>query len=192
MCSSSHHPQKNPHRSAKKAILPWAIGIASSLLVIGAGYGYWTNQQNPQLASSYSAEDVVRIKPFRAVHKMGMGPPIPFLPKTKAQPQIKLAENFYDFGSVGPKEIARKTFVVRNTGKEALTISRAYTTCGCTIAEFSSSVIPPGKVALVTVIFDAGFHDTRGQTVKRGVVIENNDPNRSRAEIWIKASVRQS
>lgn len=107
-------------------------------------------------------------------------------------PAIALPETVYDFGSIGPKEVVKKTFVIRNTGEESLTISKAYTTCGCTTADFTSSVIPPGKVALVTVTFDAGFHDTRGQTVQRGVMIENNDPNQSKAEIWISATVRQS
>jgi hypothetical protein len=85
--------------------------------------------------------------------------------------------------------VVERTFIVRNEGEALLTISRAYTTCGCTTAEFSASVIPPGKVATVKVIFDAGFHDTAGQTVRRGVIIENNDPNQSQAEIWVQAAV---
>ena len=73
-----------------------------------------------------------------------------------------------------------------------LTISRAYTTCGCTKAEFTSSIIPAGKVAIVTLVFDAGFHDVRGQTVRRGLIIENNDPDWPTVEIWAQASVRSS
>jgi hypothetical protein len=71
-----------------------------------------------------------------------------------------------------------------------LTIHRAYTTCGCTTAEFSSTVIPTGKVAVMKIVLDAGFHDVRGQTVRRGVIIENNDPNNSQIEIWTQAKVR--
>jgi hypothetical protein len=77
-------------------------------------------------------------------------------------------------------------------GDAPLTISRAYTTCGCTTAEISASVIPPGKVATVKMVFDAGYHDTRGQTVRRGLIIENNDPAQSEAEIWLVATVRSS
>jgi hypothetical protein len=121
---------------------------------------------------NYSPQEVANSQPLRAIHEMGMGgeTPIPFLPKAQPQPAIAIPETVYDFGSMGPKEIVKKTFVIRNTGKESLTISKAYTTCGCTTADFTSSVIPPGKVALVTVTFDAGFHDTRGQTVQRGVI----------------------
>ena len=57
------------------------------------------------------------------------------------------------------------------------------------VADFTARVIPPGKAALVTLVFDAGFHDVRGQTVKRGIIIENNDRGKSKAEIWTRASV---
>jgi hypothetical protein len=42
----------------------------------------------------------------------------------------------------------------------------------------------------MTLTFDAGFHDVSGQTVRRGVIIENNDPNSPTAEIWTQARVR--
>ena len=38
-------------------------------------------------------------------------------------------------------------------------------------------VIPPGKISLMTLTLDAGFHDVAGKTVRRGITIENNDPN---------------
>jgi hypothetical protein len=82
-------------------------------------------------------------------------------------------------------------FAIANTGNAPLTINRAYTTCGCTTAEFTATVIPPGKMSVVTMILDAGFHDVRGQTVRRGIIIENNDPETPQVEIWAQATVRQ-
>jgi hypothetical protein len=123
---------------------------------------------------------------------MGDGPPIPFLPKDQAQPAIAVSETSYDFGRIGPTDVVERTFVIFNTGNAPLTISRAYTTCGCTTADITASSIPPGKVAVVTLTFDAGFHETAGQTVRRGLIIENNDPRGPKAEIWIQASVRNS
>ena len=70
-----------------------------------------------------------------------------------------------------------------------MTISRAYTTCGCTIADFTATVIPPGGHSIMTLVFDAGFHDAAGQSVRRGVLIENNDPDLPQLEIWIEANV---
>ncbi len=138
-------------------------------------------------------EDIVYGEPLHAVHEMTGATldQIPFLPKDGPQPAIAIPEDFYNFGVVGPTDVVKHDFYIVNTGDAPLTISRAYTTCGCTTADFSATVIPPGKAAVVTVVFDAGFHDVRGQTVRRGVIIENNDPNNPQMEVWIQAAVRR-
>lgn len=140
----------------------------------------------------YSAEDIISDTPFVAIHEMGPSTVsmINFLPKDGPQPEIAVSEAFYDFGSIGATEVARHDFIIANQGDAPLTINRAYTTCGCTTAEFSSTVIPPGKVVVMTLVLDAGYHDVRGQTVRRGVIIENNDPNNPEIEIWTQADVR--
>ncbi len=138
----------------------------------------------------YTAEDIAYDQPLHAVHEMEAGPPIPFLPSGGPQPKIAVNERFYDFGSIGATEIVTREFVVANLGDAPLTLSRAYTTCGCTTADFTASVIPPGMVSIVTLTLDAGFHDVRGQTVRRGIIIENNDPELPSTEIWVEASVR--
>jgi hypothetical protein len=176
-------------RSEKQLI--WGVVVISGLLLLfGLVYAYWSGGQTAVPAFAYEWEDVVVDGPFTAVHDMSQGPKIPFLPADGSQPRITLSETFYNFGSIGPREVVQRTFAIRNDGDAPLTISRAYTTCGCTIAEISASVIPPGKVAEVTLIFDAGFHDSRGQTVRRGIIFENNDPRQPQAEIWVQAGVR--
>jgi hypothetical protein len=171
-------------------------GLAAGLVLVGAllvGAAFWLSSAGRASAVTsfdYRPEDVARAEPFQAIHDMEQGPPIPFLPNDGPQPEIAVNERFYDFGSIGPTEVVTREFVVANLGDAPLTISRAYTTCGCTTADFTSSVIPPGEVVLVTLRFDAGFHDTAGQTVRRGIIIENNDPDRSSAEIWVQAAVR--
>lgn len=92
---------------------------------------------------------------------------------------------------IPPSAEPEVTFVVRNTGEAPLVISRIYTTCACTTAELTASVIPPGKVALLTVYFDADYHDVRGETVRRGVILENNDRRQPQAEVWIQARVSE-
>jgi hypothetical protein len=155
--------------------------------VAGAAYLFLGDQEKRLYA--YTSEDVVHGQPIHAVHEMRPGPQIPFLPRNQSQPNIEVPENVYDFGRVGATAILKRRFVIRNTGDAPLTISRAYTTCGCTTAHLTARVIPPGKVAEVTLIFDAGFHDTRGKRVQRGLIIENNDRRRSKAEIWVRAAV---
>jgi hypothetical protein len=171
----------------------WIV-IAVLLVAGGAYFVYQPSDTGPgaQAGMDYALEDVARDRPFRAIHEMGAGPAIPFLPADQPQPKIVVPNDYYDFGRVGASAVVKREFLVRNEGEAPLTISRAYTTCGCTIGEFTARVIPPGKVALVTLVFDAGFHDARGQTVKRGIIIESNDRGDSRAEVWIKASVGQN
>lgn len=167
-----------------------------TLLVVGVtllGVGlvsYLTAPPSANASSEYSPEDVVNDQPVLAVHEMGEGPAIPFLPASQSQPKIQIPEKNFNFGMIGPQDVVEREFIIRNVGEAPLTISRAYTTCGCTTAEISATVIPPGKVATVRLIFDAGFHDASGQTVRRGLIIENNDPQQSQAEIWVQASVR--
>ncbi len=179
--------RKRARRKQIGSIVVIAIGIA---LVAGGLALLRSRNETPQASLNYTQEDIATDQPYLAEHEMGAGPPIPFLPKDGPQPKIVVNERNYDFGSVGATEVVTREFVVANVGDAPLTISRAYTTCGCTTAEFSSLYIPAGKVSIVKLRFDAGFHDTRGQTVRRGIIIENNDPDWPSAEIWVQASVR--
>lgn len=172
----------------------WALP-ALAVLLIGAGFVFFTNQNTatgiPVASTEYDPEMVVQGDPLYGKHEMGpSNVQIPFLPADGPQPKLVLPHDRWSFGSVGPTEVVEHTFALKNEGEAPLTVSRIYTTCGCTTAELSARVIPPGKVALLRMIFDAGYHDTRGQTVQRGVVIESNDPAHSEAVVWADASVR--
>lgn len=183
--SKKAHRKHAPARAPRKKRAPLVAIAAAVLGVAGAAYFYLT----PEATPNYAPEDVVYDRPIRAVHEMQAGPPIRFLPGDQRQPKIVLPDNTHDFGSIGAKAVVKRQFVIRNAGEAPLTISRAYTTCGCTTADLTARVIPPGKVILATLTFDAGFHDARGKTVRRGLIIENNDPSQPEAAIWVQASV---
>jgi hypothetical protein len=170
-----------------------SLGLA---LIIGSGL-YWFVAHDANPAAFYRPEEIARDQPLHAVHEMDMpgmdmSKPIPFLPKDSAQPSIEIPVTYFDFGSVGPKEIVKRDFVIVNRGDGPLTISRAYTSCDCTTADFTSVIIPPGKVSIVTITYDAGFHpEAAGTTVRRTLIIQNNDPSHSEQEITIQAAVRK-
>ena len=187
-----HHRKLARQKEQKRNWIPYVL-VAVGILLLGSALA--ANMSAPSKATAstdYLPEDVVHERPILAIHEMSEGPPIPFLPRNQPQPEIQVPEKSYNLGLVGPYDVVEEEFIIRNTGEAPLTISRAYTTCGCTTAEISASVIPPGKVATVKLIFDAGFHDAAGQTVRRGLIIENNDPQRSQMEIWVQAQVRSS
>jgi len=177
-------------RSPKKKSVPFYWVMLGVIAAAAGGYYLLTNtDRSAQAVPSYSQEEVARDGSFVAVHEMQAGPSISFLPADGPQPKISVPVDYYNFGTVGARDVVRRKFVIRNEGEAPLTISRAYTTCGCTTAEFSARVIPPGKLAVVTLVLDAGFHDVRGQTVDRGIIIENNDRRNSAAEIWTRAAI---
>lgn len=173
--------------------LPFSWLFAGTIVLLGGAFWYMNSSEPAAEAPIvYSADEIAHTRPFRAIHEMGGSVPIPFLPAGQPQPKIIVPSTYADFGVVGPRSIVKREFLVRNDGDAPLTISRAYTTCGCTVADFTARIVPPGKAALITLIFNAGFHDVRGQVVKRGIIIENNDRSSSRAEIWMRAAVARS
>jgi len=192
MKAKAYRRKATRQKSKNRRWMPLVL-LAAGVLLLGVGLvAYISAPPTASASLSYSEEDVAHEQPVLAVHEMGEGPPIPFLPRNQAQPKIQTPEKFYNFGVIGPQDVVEREFIIRNRGDAPLTISRAYTTCGCTKAEISATVIPAGQVATVKLIFDAGFHDAAGQTVRRGLIIENNDPSQSQAEIWVQASVRSN
>jgi hypothetical protein len=187
--SSKARVERRRRRARARKLGSGALLLSGGLLILLAAWSLWNGQGGDTI--EYEAEDISYEKPLYAVHEMASGPPIPFLPQDGPQPRIEISDKFFNFGSIGPTEVVTHEFTIANTGEAPLSINRAYTTCGCTTADFTSAIIPPGKVSIMTLRLDAGLHDVRGQTVRRGVIIENNDPNDSSAEIWIQASVRR-
>jgi len=106
------------------------------------------------------------------------------------KPVLSLSEKYYDFGEVDTNRIVSRTFVIANKGKTTLVIFRAYTTCGCTSANFTAAEIPPGKVVLMTLQLNPGSRNMQNTTIRRGVIIETNDPEQPTQEVWIQAKVR--
>lgn len=163
------------------------------IITIGAIVGY-RNGKSSENQIIYKPEDIVYNSPLVAIHEII--PPtistIKFLPTDGPQPQIAVSESFHNFGNIRSSEIAEFDFIIANIGNAPLIISRAYTTCGCTTAEFTSTIIPPGKVVVMKLFLNTKFHNSQGQVFRRGVIIENNDPGNSQIEIWYQAKIREA
>lgn len=178
-------------KQTRKRVQIGLIGFGAVLLLASVFWLVSANAGTTLSDATYQPEDVVYDSPLHAIHEMEGSKvnEIVFLPKDGPQPKIAFAEDFYNFGSIGAQDIVTYQFVIFNQGEAPLTIARAYTTCGCTTADFTATVIPPGKVSIMTLTLDAGFHDVAGQTVRRGVIIESNDPNSPESELWTQALV---
>ncbi len=182
--------QKRQQEQRRTAGLLILAGLA---VLVTAGFLISNSiKAKPKVAEfDYTEADIEYGEPIHAIHEMTGAAldEISFLPKDGPQPQIAVSETTHGFGEVGATEVVTYDFVIKNVGDAPLTITRAYTTCGCTTADFTASVIPPGKVTIMTLVFDAGYHDLSGQSVRRGVIIENNDPNVPELELWVSAKV---
>ncbi len=106
-----------------------------------------------------------------------------------ALPKLDLPTTLHDFGFIPKRPDVAHVFAVQNTGTADLRIWNLVTSCGCTTAKLSSSVIPPGQRADLTVTFDPDFHVTEGQ-VMRLVWFATNDPTQPWVEVRITADVQ--
>lgn len=115
-------------------------------------------------------------------------PPLP-----KEQPQADVAvkpANRY-LNGVGKKDVVNLSYIVVNDGNQPLVIDNIVTSCGCTTATLSNSVIPPGHRADLAVRFDAGYHEVKpGEQVVRVVWVMTNDPDTPVAEARLTATIR--
>lgn len=162
------------------------------IIAVGAFVGFRSGRSSED-QFIYSPDDVVYNSPLVAIHEI-LPPTISniiFLPADGPKPQIAVSKSFHNFGIIRSSEKTEFEFIIANLGNAPLTISRAYTTCGCTTAEFTSTEIPPGKVIVMKLLLNTKFLDSRGQIIRRGVIIENNDPGNSQIEIWYQAKIRE-
>jgi hypothetical protein len=110
-------------------------------------------------------------------------------PEGVALAKLELPTAGHDFGPIPKRPDVAHVFAVQNTGTADLEIWNLVTYCGCTTAELSSSVIPPGQRADLTVTFDPDFHVTEGEVI-RLVWFATNDPTQPWAEVRITADVQ--
>ncbi len=170
------------------------FGVLAGLLCIGfAIYLAWALHESKS-APGYTPADVVYGEVLHAGPGNGqvrgqVGGGSPGEAGDQA-PSLVIPTGVYDLGVIRSGSVVTRQAPLANRGEGVLEVLSAHTTCGCTTAEISAVEIPPGKVALVTIRFDSGFHDLRGQTVRRGVVIQTNDPHLPWAELWIQVRVQ--
>ncbi len=80
---------------------------------------------------------------------------------------IEFRESRYDFGNVSHGEKLAYTFIYKNTGDAPLVIHSARADCGCTIPEYDSEPLAPGKEGRLKVVFNTqGFMGYQAKTLQ--------------------------
>lgn len=74
----------------------------------------------------------------------------------QAKPEITVEKAIYDFGKINEEDgNASCEFIIKNTGKAPLVISRVSASCGCTTPDWTKSPIAPGATGTVKVTYAA-------------------------------------
>ncbi|MBL7933857.1 MAG: DUF1573 domain-containing protein [Bacteroidia bacterium] len=89
-------------------------------------------------------------------------------------PEIKFAEEVFDFGKITQGEKVSHSFVFKNTGKKNLIISGASGSCGCTVPEWPKEPIKPGAEGKINVVFNS--EGKSGLQEKTVTVVTNCEP----------------
>jgi hypothetical protein len=173
------------------------VGLIVGLSLLGSG-GQSTISASDAVASEAAVSEsellplAEPVNPIQGFHDM---PNIPrsapasiTLPADTPQPNLDLPVLFWDWGNIPVHPPVQQTFPIQNTGDEPLLVTKVVTSCGCTVADLSSSYIPAGQRADLVVIFDPAFHETSGP-VTRVVWVETNDPDTPLTELRMDANV---
>lgn len=89
-------------------------------------------------------------------------------------PEIKFAEEVFDFGKITEGEKVSHSFSFKNTGKKNLIISGASGSCGCTVPEWPKQPIKPGEEGHINVVFSS--EGKSGMQEKTVTVVTNCEP----------------
>lgn len=115
-----------------------------------------------------------------------LGATTPPAAATGGAPSIHFPEQQHDFGTILATETVRHEFKVVNRGDAPLVLTKARATCGCTVASFTRTSIPPGGEGAVTVSFSPG---KRRNEQQKSVTVSSNDPENPSVKISIRAFV---
>ena len=176
------------------------MGGVVGIVIILFAVGFWRSGVFTKPPPPSRSEDPTELLPSaRAGNSIRGGHDIALIPEQTPAPRpatadvpaprLELPSADYDFGRVYSSWDVTHVFAVQNVGDADLLVSNLVTSCGCTTAELSSDVIPPGERADLTVTFDADAHDTRGQVI-RLVWFATNDPTQPWIEARITADVQ--
>lgn len=93
--------------------------------------------------------------------------------KTASGVPLEAADAVHDFGTVVKGDHVTHTFVLRNTGDEAITVAGVAPSCGCTVAEFDRE-IPAGGEGTVQAELDT-LSLTGKSSSMLGVFVEGHE-----------------
>lgn len=104
---------------------------------------------------------------------------------TEGASALTFSKTEYNFGTINEGDEVQTTFEFKNTGKSALIISNAASTCGCTIPEYPKEPIPAGGTGSILVKFNSSGKPNQ----QNKVVTLTTNTAKGKETVVIKANV---
>ena len=103
-----------------------------------------------------------------------------------AQAVIKFDKTTHNFGTFKESQKMHYEFVFTNTGDKPLVIQQAFSSCGCTVANYSKDPIAPGAKGKLSVTYN-GKGKFPGH-MKKPITIRSNAAN-SMVRVYIEGNM---
>jgi hypothetical protein len=87
--------------------------------------------------------------------------------------KVHFERESHDFGNIAEGRTVQTSFRFMNSGEVPLLIYKVNVSCGCTVAAFPQTPIPPGETGEITVHFDSKKRP--GQFTQPVSVVYNSD-----------------
>ena len=115
------------------------------------------------------------------------GADAPAASPSPAAPRIAVEPPSFDFGTLKPRGVVQREFVVRNIGRADLVIEAIVSSCNCTaILEETPQTLKPGAHTPMRVRLTA---PAEAGKLQKSVLIKSNDPGQRTFEVKIEALV---
>jgi hypothetical protein len=120
----------------------------------------------------------------------GMAQETPATTETKTKkekaPEILFEKLVHDYGTIPEGDPGECEFVFKNTGKEPLVLSNAYSSCGCTVPSWPKDPIMPGKSSSIKV----KYNTARAGGINKTVTVISNAEENPKVELRIIGTVK--
>jgi Protein of unknown function (DUF1573) len=105
----------------------------------------------------------------------------------QAMPKVEITPAMVNLGTIDEGVKANATFTIKNAGNADLIIYDVRPTCGCTIANLSSKIIPPGKTATVQAIYNS---QNANGLIRKYINVQTNDVKSGPVSLILTATVK--
>jgi hypothetical protein len=166
-----------------------ALAVLATSCLVRQSVGTRPRQRGPQAsapAANSSRSPEPSPAPSSPANAARTAEPTPVEP-TGPAPRIKFLNPACDFGEIWQGENADCVFKLENDGDADLHISEVKPGCGCTVAEITNEVLPPGGTSEIKATFRSGNYRNK---ISKTITVFSDDPRQPQARLTISGTIK--